>query len=417
MSVINKMLRDLDQRQGSPSAQTAPGAQAAPSVLGQGTRVIPDGNARAGGRAGPSARLGVWLGLSALVAAAGAGAWLWTQASRAPSGADRASAALASAPRPASAAPAPLAVAALVPAASASAPANDTAPAPLAAPASVAAAASVPVPQPAQAPSATPVNSGRTPVLASTAANTATPTAMALRMEQSLSARRALDAVLAAPSAPAPTPASTLATAPVVSATPERAKLRSMAAAPAVATSPGSEAAKAVQRQQQAEGDVMAQAQSLWNAGSHDAAMDLVQQSIAVAERNAKGGANAGGNPVLLPLVREMARMQLAEARFGAVWEMLTRLEPLLGNQSDLWAIRANAAQRLGRHQDSVHAYLVALQSRPDEQRWLLGAAVSLAALGQTSSAAEMADKARALGPVGKDILAYLRQAGVPIRD
>jgi len=158
----------------------------------------------------------------------------------------------------------------------------------------------------------------------------------------------------------------------------------------------------------------MAQAQNLWNSGSHDAAMDLMQQSIAAAERSAKAG---GGGTVLTPLVREMARMQLAEGRFGAVWEMLTRLEPLLGNQPDLWAIRANAAQRLGRHQDSVHAYMMALQSRPDEQRWLLGTAVSLAALGQTSSAAEMVEKARAVGPVSKDILAYLRQAGVPLRE
>lgn len=164
----------------------------------------------------------------------------------------------------------------------------------------------------------------------------------------------------------------------------------------------------------------MAQVQSLWSSGSRDAAMDLMQQSIAAAERGAKAGASAGtpsGNAVLVPLVREMARMQLAEARYGAVWDMLTRLEPFLGNQADLWAIRANAAQRLGRHPDSVHAYMVALQSRPDEPRWLLGAAVSLAALGQTSSAADMADKARAVGPVSKDVLAYLRQAGVPLRE
>jgi tetratricopeptide (TPR) repeat protein len=145
--------------------------------------------------------------------------------------------------------------------------------------------------------------------------------------------------------------------------------------------------------------------------------MELIQQSIAAAERGAKTGTSPVASPLLLPLVRELTRMQLSEGRFGAVWELLTRLESQLGNQPDLWAIRANAAQRLGRHQDSVHAYMVALQSRPDEQRWLLGTAVSLAALGQTSSAAEMAEKARAVGPVGKDILNYLRQAGVPLRE
>jgi tetratricopeptide (TPR) repeat protein len=161
----------------------------------------------------------------------------------------------------------------------------------------------------------------------------------------------------------------------------------------------------------------LVQAQNLWNSGSRDAALDLMQQAIAAAERSAKAASNPAGNAVLLALVREMTRMQLAEGHFGAVWELLTRLEPLLGNQVDLWAIRANAAQRLGRHQDSVHAYMMALQSRPDEQRWLLGTAVSLAALGQTSSATEMAERARALGPVSKDILAYLRQAGVSLRD
>ena len=209
------------------------------------------------------------------------------------------------------------------------------------------------------------------------------------------------------------------AAAPAAPAVTERPKART-APHPTVATpTPASEnTAPALQRQQQAGGDAIAQAQNLWNSGSRDAAIDLVQQSIAAAQRSAKTGSpTTAANTILVPLVREMARMQLAESRFGAVWEMLTRLEPLLGNQADLWAIRANAAQRLGRHQDSVHAYMMALQSRPDEQRWLLGTAVSLAALGQTSSAAEMAEKARGLGPVSKDILAYLRQNGVPLRD
>jgi hypothetical protein len=42
---------------------------------------------------------------------------------------------------------------------------------------------------------------------------------------------------------------------------------------------------------------------------------------------------------------------------------------------------------------------------------------VSLAALGQIASAAEMADKARAAGPISKDVQAYLRQMNVPVRD
>jgi tetratricopeptide (TPR) repeat protein len=161
--------------------------------------------------------------------------------------------------------------------------------------------------------------------------------------------------------------------------------------------------------------DVLAQSQNLWNSGNHDAAIDLLRDALALAEH--AGPADTSASAVQLPLLRELTRMQLADARFAAVWELLTRLEPLLVRQPELWAIRANAAQRLGHHQDSVHAYLTALQARPTEQRWLLGAAVSLAALGQTSSAAEMAEKARSVGPVSKEVLNYLRQMNVFIRD
>ena len=290
-------------------------------------------------------------------------------------------------------------------------PAPSVASAPTAVVAPVAAVAT----PPESTPSA-PGDSAATVVVAAAESNVA-PGAMVLRMEESLSARRALDALLSTPAPAVVATARVLAPTPThaTAATPTRPPTALAAKAPAAAAP--AESPPAGQRQQQAGGDAIAQAQNLWNTGSHDAAIDLMQQSIAVAERAAKSGGGANSGSVLAPLVREMARMQLAEGRFGAVWEMLTRLELQLGNQADLWAIRANAAQRLGRHQDSVHAYMVALQSRPDEQRWLLGAAVSLAALGQTSSAAEMAEKARAVGPISKDILAYLRQAGVIFKD
>ena len=55
---------------------------------------------------------------------------------------------------------------------------------------------------------------------------------------------------------------------------------------------------------------------------------------------------------------------------------------------------------------------------RPGEPRWMLGAAVSLAAQGQLVPAAQWLEQARALGPVSPDVLSYLRQLGVtPQRD
>jgi tetratricopeptide (TPR) repeat protein len=119
----------------------------------------------------------------------------------------------------------------------------------------------------------------------------------------------------------------------------------------------------------------------------------------------------------LVLLTREYTRLLLAQGKAGAVLDVMTRLEPQLRAEPDMWAVRANAAQRLGRHQDSVHAYLTALQSRPNEQRWLLGAAVSTAALGQTANATDLATRARAIGPISADVQTYLRQMGVNVKD
>lgn len=167
----------------------------------------------------------------------------------------------------------------------------------------------------------------------------------------------------------------------------------------------------AAQRRQSAAQETLAQAQSLWSAGSREAALQLVQDAVAVAER-----AQPVDAALLAQLVREQVRMELALGRPGPVLAVLTRLEPALSGQADLWAVRGNAAQRLGRHQESVQAYLAALQLRPGEPRWMLGAAVSLAALGQLEAAARQAEQARALGPVSPEVLTYLRQAGVPLR-
>lgn len=206
------------------------------------------------------------------------------------------------------------------------------------------------------------------------------------------------------------------------SARADRASAERPVAAAAPATTPSAMPAAAppslpappAPRRQPAAQETLAQAQSLWAAGSHDAALALLREALALALALAEGAPDAAAQ--LPPLARELARMELALGRSGAALALLTRLEPQLAAHADLWAMRGNAAQRLGQHAESVQAYQRALQLRPGEPRWLLGAAVSLAALGQLESAAQYAEQARALGPVSAEVLAYLRQAGVPLR-
>jgi hypothetical protein len=216
---------------------------------------------------------------------------------------------------------------------------------------------------------------------------------------------------------PPKVPEAKLLAAPVVPAAAPAAPLTPVASVATPAPSPAPTASELAQKQQLAGRDALAHAQTLWNVGSRDAAVDMLQQAVASAEGAATSTPSAANTQTLVLLVREFGRMQLSEGRAGVVWETLTRLESVLRDQPEMWALRANAAQRIGRHQDSVLAYMTALQSRPTEQRWLLGAAVSLAALGQTVSASEMAEKARAAGPISKEVQTYLRQMGVSLKE
>lgn len=361
MSVINKMLRDLDARRGEARLPDLPQG-AIPAAM--------EGTASVGATAGQRVRR--WgLGLAMLVLCAGTLAW-YLHATQA-------------------VVPPPLAVAPVLAPVVAPAPAPDV-PTQTAAPvqASSEPVAASPQLPPAEAPSASEPQAAaeppppRKPQRRSEAAETAqTPVATERPRKRSRTASEAEPV----PSAAATAPASAVPMAADVSAP------------------------TAAQRRQSAAQETLAQAQALWNAGSREAALQLVQDAVAVAER-----AQPVEAVLLAQLVREQVRMELALGRPGPVLAVLTRLEPALSGQADLWAVRGNAAQRLGRHQESVQAYLAALQLRPGESRWMLGAAVSLAALGQLDAAARQAEQARALGPVSPEVWTYLRQAGVPLR-
>jgi hypothetical protein len=379
VSVINKMLRDLDDRRspglGDSSAPSSAGLRQGTVSIASRTQVAPTLRTHQPFRA-------LWWGalLFAVLALAGAGG-LWQAGYL-----DTPRVQVAVAPMP----PAPVVV-----------------PAPALAPAASAPAAPV-VAEPSAAPVAGDAQEVAEPV--PVPAPRAASASVVLRMDSTLSLRKLLETELAPISVKAKTP-------PAERPAPKAAPVTSSAQVPVAVPIQLPDATQVALRQQQAGKDAIAQAQGMWNAGSREAAIDLMQQVVASAERATTGGATPANTQLLVLVVRELTRMQLLESRPGPVLELLTRLEPVLGNQPDLWAVRANAAQRLGRHQDSVHAYMMALQTRPGEQRWLLGAAVSLAALGQTASAADMAEKARAAGSVSKDVLAYLRQMGVPVKD
>jgi tetratricopeptide (TPR) repeat protein len=167
---------------------------------------------------------------------------------------------------------------------------------------------------------------------------------------------------------------------------------------------------------QQGVNQALAQAQAMWNDGARASAIDLLRQALSRVEATNQDGSNGAGPAPVAAVARELARMELAEGQVSNALKLLVRLEPKIGQVADLWAMRANAAQRLGQHAEATGSYQRALSLKADEPRWMLGLAVSLAAQGQTTQAAELADKVRLMGALRPEIAIYLRQLGVVIR-
>ena len=160
---------------------------------------------------------------------------------------------------------------------------------------------------------------------------------------------------------------------------------------------------------------VLAQAQAYWRSGAREAALELLGQAVARTEREQTELSPREKTERLTALVRELARMQLSQGQVSQAFDLMVRLEPDVSGSADIWAMRGNAAQRLGQHQSSVDAYLTALKIRPDEPRWMMGAAVSFASLGAIERATDMAHKARTGGLLSPEAFAYLKQLGVSL--
>lgn len=157
----------------------------------------------------------------------------------------------------------------------------------------------------------------------------------------------------------------------------------------------------------------LAQAQSLFDAGQQSGAVDLLAPALASAAESAGASPSAAEQSALISMATELTRMQSVRGAEVAALAQLTRLEPALAFSAQVWSLRGNLAQRLGRHRESVAAYQRALLIRPNEPRWMLGTAVSLAADGHPIEAAEWAERAAAGGVTNKELTTYLQSMGV----
>ncbi len=155
-----------------------------------------------------------------------------------------------------------------------------------------------------------------------------------------------------------------------------------------------------------AAGETVLTARALWNDGSRTAAVATIREALAAAELG-------GNSPAITILARELARLHVADNSAQAALDLLNRFERQFAQDADALALRGNAEQRLSRHAEAAATYQAALRMRPTEGKWMLGAAISLAAIGKTEEAEVWVEKARERDAVTPTIAAYLQQLGI----
>ncbi len=188
-----------------------------------------------------------------------------------------------------------------------------------------------------------------------------------------------------------------------------------VAAAPSVAENvkragspitPGKTTITNIPVRQVATDETLATARAIWNEGSRPAAQATLREALAAAE-------STRDQRAIVLLGREIARLEVADNRPQAALDLLKRLESQFVADADALALRGNAEQRLGLHADATDAYQAALRLRPGEGKWMLGAAISLAASGKLDEAQGWVDRARERDAITPTISAYLKQLGI----
>ena len=186
-----------------------------------------------------------------------------------------------------------------------------------------------------------------------------------------------------------------------------QAKRLSVPAMPLTSKSvPTTTTVSTVPARQVAADETVQAARGMWNDGSRVGAVATLREALAVAETTHNDRATVA-------LARELARLDVADNRAEDALNLLRRLESVFSEDADAWALRGNAEQRLAMHAEAAQSYLAALRIRPSEGKWMLGAAISLAAVGKLDEAKTWAERARERGAITPTISAYLQQLGI----
>jgi MSHA biogenesis protein MshN len=115
-------------------------------------------------------------------------------------------------------------------------------------------------------------------------------------------------------------------------------------------------------------------------------------------------------NPANAQFAAVLARLHLERRDYAAALETLDGIHSAQPANPDVALLRATALQRLGRHAQAAEAFQSALRGSPQSGQAWLGLALSLDALGKAAEAAQAFRRAAGSASLGEDARAYAEQ-------
>lgn len=111
-----------------------------------------------------------------------------------------------------------------------------------------------------------------------------------------------------------------------------------------------------------------------------------------------------------------LARLQVAQGSKAKALATMEESLPLVGNDPEYHGFLAALQQDQGRFDDAVRHYLVALRHDPARSAWLVGIGISLQAIGKNSDAIEAYQRALDTGELRPETARYAQQQLAKLR-
>ncbi|MEK6662853.1 MAG: tetratricopeptide repeat protein [Pseudomonadota bacterium] len=105
-----------------------------------------------------------------------------------------------------------------------------------------------------------------------------------------------------------------------------------------------------------------------------------------------------------------LARVQFERGDQAAALATLEKYAPQAGNQGEYHGFHAALLQRVGRHADAIIQFQAALKTHPNQANWLMGLGISLQAEKRYAEAEQAYTRARASNALAPDLQAFVEQ-------